>query len=156
MQTMARCIPATEQVVEMSLKLIKLLQRGNFRLTKFFFSNVKELLCANPAEERTLKNLDLDKLPIERSLGLQWDTETDTLGVIVSQTATERNDDTRRGCLSTLSSTFDPLGTIRPVLPSAKRIMQKTWKLKLHWDETSPEELLKGRKKWKVELVHLK
>lgn len=84
----------------------------------------------------------------------RWETETDTLRVIVSQTPTEKNDDSRRGCLSTLSLTFDPLGMISPVLLSAKRVMQKTWQLKLHWDETIPEELLKGRKKWKIELVH--
>ena len=143
-----------EKAVEMSLKLIKLVQRGKFRLTKFV-SNVKEVLSDIPAKERTVKNLDLNKLPIERALGLQWDTETDTFGVIVLQTPTEMNDDTRRGCMSTLSSTFDPLGMISPILLSAERVMQKTWQLKLHWDETLPEELPKGWKKWKVELVHL-
>ena len=65
------------------------------------------------------------------------------------------DDDTRRGCLSTISSTFDPLGMIGPVLLPAKRVMQKTWQLKLHWDEKLPEDLLKGWKKWKEELVLL-
>ena len=56
-------VPTTEQAVEMSLKLIKLPQKGNFRLSKFV-SNVREVLSAIPAEERTVKNLDLGKLPI--------------------------------------------------------------------------------------------
>ena len=76
-------VPTTEQAIESSLQLIHLLKKGNFRLTKFV-SNAKEVLAAIPAEERTIKNLDLDKLPIERALGLQWDTETDTFGVKVS------------------------------------------------------------------------
>ena len=46
------------------------------------------------------------------------------------------------------------LGMISPVLLSAKRVMQMTWQMKLQWDETIPEELLKGWKKWKIELVH--
>ena len=59
-----------------------MLKKGNFRLTKFV-SNVKEVLAAIPTEERTIKNLDLDKLAIVRALGLQWDTETDTFRVKV-------------------------------------------------------------------------
>ena len=147
-------VPTTERAVKSSLQLIELLKKGNFRLTKFV-SNVKEVLAAIPAEERTIKNLDLDKLPIERALGLQWDTETDTFGVKVSLSQKQLNDDTSRGCLSTISSTFDPLGMIGPVMLPAKRVMQKTWKLKLHWDEKLPEDLLNGWKKWKDELVLL-
>ena len=97
----------------------------------------------------------MDKLPIKRALGLQWDTKTDTFGVKVALLSKQMNDDTRRGCLSTTSSTFDPLGMIGPVLLPAKRVMQKTWQFKLHWDERLPEELLKGWKKWKEELVLL-
>ena len=147
-------VPTTERAIKSSLQLIQLLKKGNFRLTKFV-SNAKEVLAAIPEGERTIKNLDLDKLPIERALGLQWDTETDTFGVKVSLSPKQLNDDTRRGCLSTISSTFDPLGMIGPVLLPAKRVMQKTWQLKLHWDEKLPEDLLKGWKKWKEELVLL-
>ena len=147
-------VPTTERAIKSSLQVIQLLKKGNFRLTKFV-SNAKEVLAAIPAEERTIKNLDLDKLPIERALGLQWDTETDTFGVKVSLSPKQLDDDTRRGCLLTISSTFDPLGMIGPVLLPAKRVMQKTWQLKLHWDEKLPEDLLKGWKKWKEELVLL-
>ena len=147
-------VPTTEQAVRTSLQLMQLLQRGNFRLTKFV-SNDKDVLAAIPAEERTVKDLDLDKLPIERTLGLQWDTETDCLAVKVSLSPKQLSDDTRRGCLSTLSSTFDPLGLIGPVLLPAKRVMQKTWQLKLSWDEQLPEDLLKGWQKWKEDLALL-
>ena len=69
-----------------------------------------KVLKAIPAEERTVKSLDLDKLPLERTLGLYWDTETDTLAVKVSLSHGKDNCHTRRDCLSKLSSTFDPLG----------------------------------------------
>ena len=107
---------------------MELLQRGNFRLTKFV-SNVKQVLAAIPAKKRMLKNLDFDKLPIERALGQQWDTETDSLGGKVSPLPKQLNDDTRRGCLSTTSSTFDLLGMIGPVLLQAKRVLQRTRQL---------------------------
>ncbi|XP_068696914.1 uncharacterized protein [Montipora foliosa] len=76
-------IPTAEEAIGASLQLMQLLKRGNFRLTKFI-SNCLKVLKATPAEERTVKSLDLDKLPLERTLGLHWDTETDTLAVKVS------------------------------------------------------------------------
>ena len=75
--------PSTEQAVHSSLELMRMLRKGNFRLTKFI-SNDKDVLAAIPAEERTIKNLDLDKLPIERALGQQWNIDTDTFGVKTS------------------------------------------------------------------------
>ena len=136
-------VPATERAIKTALNLVQLLRKGNFRLTKFV-SNKKKVLAAIPAEERTNKNLDLDKLPIERALGVQWDIETDNFGVKISLTPKQLDDNTRRGCLSMISSTFDPLGMVGPVLLPAKRVVQKTWQLKLHWDETLPEDLLNG------------
>ena len=145
---------STEQAVHSSLELIRMLRKGNFRLTKFI-SNDKDLLAAIPAEERTIKNLDLDKLPIERALGQQWNIDTDTFGVKTSPPSARPGSDTRRGCFSTLSSIFDPLGMIGPVLLPAKRVLQKTWQLKLLWDEKLPEDLLKDWNKWKENLTLL-
>lgn len=147
-------VPTTELAIKPSLQLIQLLRKGNFHLTKSV-SNVKEVLAAIPAEERTIKNLDLDKLPIKRALGLQWDIEMDTFGVKLSLSPKQLNDETRRGCLLTISSTFNPLGIVGTVLLPAKRVMQKTWQLKVHWDERLPEDLLKGWRKWKEELALL-
>ncbi|XP_067045500.1 uncharacterized protein [Acropora muricata] len=147
-------VPTAEEAIGASLQLMQLLKRGNFRLTKFISNDLK-VLKAIPAEERTVKSLDLDKLPLERTLGLYWDTETDTLAVKVSLSHGKANCHTRRDCLSKLSSTFDPLGLICPVLLPAKRLMQRTWQLKLHWDDSLPEGLLEGWARWKEELLFL-
>ena len=146
--------PSTEQAVHSSLELMRMLRKGNFRPTKFI-SNDKDVLAAIPVKERTIKNLDLDKLPIERALGQQWNIDTDTFGVKTSPPSARPGNDTRRGCLSILSSVFDPLGMIGPVLLPAKRVLQKTWQLKLLWDEKLPEDLLKDWNKWKENLTLL-
>lgn len=57
--------------------------------------------------------------------------------------------------MSTLSSILDPLGMIGPVLLPAKRVLQKTWQLKLHWDEKLLEDLLKDWIKWREDLTLL-
>ena len=43
--------------------------------------NDRDVLTAIPAQDRTIKNLDLDKLPIERALGQQWNIDTNTFSV---------------------------------------------------------------------------
>ena len=72
-----------------------MLRKGNFRLTKFM-SNDKDVLAAIPAEERTIKNLNLDKLPIERALGQQWNIDTDTFVVKTSPPSGRPGNDTAK------------------------------------------------------------
>ena len=62
------------------------------------------------------------------------------------------NDDTTRGCSSTMSSTFDALGMIGPVLLPAKRVLQRTCQLKLQGDEKLPDDLLRSWTKWREQL----
>ena len=71
--------------------------------------------------------MNLDKLPVERGLGVQWDVQNDTLGFKI----TRRKDiDTRRKILSFVSSIYDPMRFVAPVLLTAKRffadVMQRT------------------------------
>lgn len=146
--------PSPDQAIELAHGVTQLLKKGNFRLTKFV-SNSKEVLAAIPAEERTTKDLDLDRLPIERALGVQWHTESDTFGVKAMSNPEKYNRPTRRDCLSILSSTFDPLGVVGPVLLQAKKLVQRTWQLKLGWDDELPEDLRCGWNNWKADLALL-
>ena len=65
------------------------------------------MLAAIRSEERTIKNLDLDKLPIERAFGQQWHIDIDTFSVKTSLPSGPPGNDTRRGCLSILNSGYD-------------------------------------------------
>lgn len=59
-------------------KLIAMLEEGGFHLTKFL-SNRREVLLTLPNQERANPTLDLqlDRLPVNRTLGLHWDVERD-------------------------------------------------------------------------------
>ena len=102
----------TEKATELALKVIDLLAQGGFRLTKFM-SNRKEVLREIPVEDRAKPtlDLDLDKLPINRTLGLCWDAETDKF--YFSSVKTDKPF-TKRGILSVVTSLFDPLGFVAP------------------------------------------
>ena len=83
------------------------------------------MLSIIPHEEKanTLqdRDIDVDFLPMERALGVDWDSETDEFIVHV-----KCNDSvyTKHGLLSTMSSIYDPLGLVGPYVLCAKRIFQ--------------------------------
>ena len=97
--------------------------KGGFNLTKFV-SNSREVMMSVPPEDRAkeIKGLDLsiDKLPIERALGLHWCIESDAFKFRI-----ELKDKpcTRRGILATISTIFDPLGLIAPIVLVGKQIL---------------------------------
>ncbi|XP_063448067.1 uncharacterized protein LOC134727615 [Mytilus trossulus] len=109
---------------------------------KLFQSNSKELLNLIPIEDRAkdLKNLDLlnDKLPITKTLGIQWCIESDSFQFRIELTNKPL---TRRGILSTLSSVYDPLGFLSPFVLLGKQILQECCSDQIDWDEP-PSEIL--------------
>ena len=84
-----------------------MLSRRSFRLTKFI-SNSKEVLTAVPETERarSVISLDLEELPVERALGVEWNVEKDTFEFRVIR---RKRVLTRRGILSYVSSLYDPM-----------------------------------------------
>ena len=80
-----------------------------------------------PLEDRAeeIKNIDLDQdvLPIERALGIQWCIENDCFNFRITL---KDKPCTRRGMLSTVSSIFDPLGSVvAPVSLEGKKMLQE-------------------------------
>ena len=100
---------STEGVIDIVHGLCWLLALVGFRLTKWI-SNDRKILELVPSEERAkgVENLDLDNgsLPVERALGIHWDTETDQVGV---QIKAKQKEFTRRGLLNVVSSVYGPL-----------------------------------------------
>lgn len=90
--------------------------RGGMRLHKFI-SNSKEVIAKIAPDDRAkgVKDLDLhnDVLPIERALGVQWCVESDTFQFRI---VLQDKPLTRRGILSTISSVYEPLGFLAPVI----------------------------------------
>lgn len=124
---------------EEAIALVKSLQdlcaEGGFSLTKWV-SNSRRVLSAIPAELRAteLKYQDLtqDALPTERALGVQWCTEDNTLTYRIKS---QDKPKTRRGILSVVHSTYDPLGFLVPLILPAKLLLRDLCKEKLGWDE---------------------
>ena len=116
-------------------------------MTKFRL-NSKKVLAALPEPERAAdcKNLDLEHLPTERVLGVRWVIKSDTLGITVTSMV---DANTRRGCLSCVSSLYAPFGLVGPVTLVAIRVLQMSCKLKLSWDDEFTGEMLETWEQWR-------
>lgn len=98
-----------------------------------------------------MKDLDLgnDLMPNGRVLGVKWFVDTDELGFDV-KISTEAC--TRRGILSFVSTIYDPLGLVSPVMVVAKHIIQELTRKGLGWDEEIGEPGLSAWNAWVAEL----
>ncbi|KAK3726566.1 hypothetical protein QZH41_001952, partial [Actinostola sp. cb2023] len=147
-----KSLPTEEQAISMVQKSKQMCARGGLRLHKFT-SNSRQVIESIPPEDRAkdLKELDLQQssLPLERALGVQWYVEND---VFQFKIVIQDKPLTRRGILSTVSSIYDPLGFIAPVVLTGKRILQELTRDKIDWDEPVPETLKIHWEKWKSSL----
>jgi hypothetical protein len=138
-----KSLPMKEEAVNLVEELPVLLSRGGFRLTKWL-SNEREVLSHMPDNERApCVSLQLEHLPKDKALGVQWNTEMDSLGFRNGNLKAE----TRRGILSFVASVYDPLGLVAPVVLPAKRMLQELCRSGRGWDEELPKEI---RTEWQT------
>ncbi|XP_038055961.1 uncharacterized protein LOC119727951 [Patiria miniata] len=150
-----RSVSTSEEAIELITKTKDLCGRGGLRLHKFV-SNSREVMEAVSPQDRAkgIKDLDLrhDSLPIERALGVHWCIESDTFQfriILKDQPLT------RRGILSTISSVYDPLGFVSPVLLVGKQILQELCRNQAEWDDPLPESLRPTWERWRSDLALL-
>ncbi|XP_071944867.1 uncharacterized protein [Antedon mediterranea] len=116
---------------------------GGFNLTKWSSSD-KQVIESIPKERRSKElqslNFKEDGLPLERALGVNWSPEGDILGF---SPLVREYPLTKRGFLATLSSVFDPMGLVAPVILPARLVLQESIKRVNGWDDPIPDDLLK-------------
>ena len=148
-------VPTTASAVELVKNVKAMCHQGGFNLHKFL-SNSKEVIKSIPEGDRTegVKeiDLDLDKLPFEHTLGVQWCIESDSFEFNI---VLQDKPCTRRVILSTVSSAYDPIGFVAPLMLQGKAILQELCGLNLDWDEPVPEEAKMKWERWRMELMKL-
>ena len=130
--------------------------QGGFHLTKFV-SNSHAVIASIPqreqAKELLCRDWDHEPLPVTRTLGMRWCMENDHFGFAISL---KDKPVTRRGILSVVSSIYDPLGFVAPVILHAKKILQDLCKDKLlGWDDEIPREYRVKWQNWLSSLAEL-
>ena len=148
-------IETNDSAIQLAKDTIEICRSANLRLHKFV-SNSRELLGAIPATERAneVQGLDLfkDKLPTERTLGLEWCANSDTIMFKNNMTTKPF---TKRGILSIISQLYDPLGILAPYTLLGKNIMQKACQVTSEWDEEVPDHIKNEWSTWLESLSNL-
>ena len=146
--------PTVPVAIHRAKQLNELGASSGFAFVKYT-SNSREFLQALDPEllAPEVKEIDLlnEEVPTHKALGVYWDPSTDELVVkvnIIQKPAT------RRGMLSMLHKTFDPLGIVLPYIVQGRRIMQDAFTQSgtLDWDAELPSDLNKRWKKWVKQL----
>ena len=126
------------EAVVLADSLMKICIEGGFNLTKWS-SNSRHVLSSIPVKDRAKEikaiDIDEDQIPTERTLGVLWSAETDTLSVV--------------------SSVYDPLGFVSPVILLAKQMMQDLCKQKLGWDQVIPTRHQREWHQWLQDMPRL-
>lgn len=132
-----------KEAVSLYQELVSLCARGGFSLTKWI-TNRPGVLEAIPESHRARGmeglNMELDSLPVERVLGLEWCIKSDCFKFKI---VLKDRPLTRRGILSTISSIYDPLGMLSPVILTVKKILRDLCRREIGWDDTVPESVSK-------------
>ena len=120
-----------------------------FNLTQWMASSRKLLNELKPfgLAAPTL-NIDFDELPTERTLGILWDSNTDSYVFKVLFKVDRSTVPCKSDFLSIISRVYDPLGFVSPVTFLMKRLMQEIWKLDIDWGGDLPEEIVKQLFDW--------
>ena len=147
-----KSVPDENQAISLVQNLKKICATGGFKLTKWT-SNSRSVLASLPVEEKAkeVKNIDLekDKLPVERALGMRWDVESDTFFFDITP---KQQPVSRRGILSVLNSVYDPLGFFSLVMLTGKLIQQELCKINCGWDGEIPPALASKWSEWQKDL----
>ena len=150
-----KSVPSVKEAVKLIASVKQKCSKGGFRLHKFV-SNSKEVIRRIPEQDRAdgVKelDLDLDSLPSERALGVHWCVESDCFQFTI---VLQGKPCTRREVLSTVSSIFDPLGFVAPLLLDGKSILQELCCREVGWDDPIPDEIKVKWEKWRSDLLEV-
>ena len=151
-----KSVPSNDEAVRLISSCRSMCSEGGLRLHKFA-SNSKEVLELIPTQDRAASLTDVEifssNLQVERALGVQWCIVSDTLQFQITLCDKPL---TRRGVLATVSSVYDPLGFIAPIILTGKQILQEMCRDKLDWDDPVPENLRAKWEKWRLDLPKLR
>lgn len=144
-----KSVAEESEAIHLVRDLTALCSKGGFQLTQWI-SNSQAVLASIPQEQRAkeVRTLDLDKdnLPIETALGLQW-----CVDINLSQ-----KPHARRGILSVVSSIFDPLGLLAPLILPEKQLLQELCQRDFGWDKPLPQPVSDQWMEWTDSLEKIK
>ena len=117
-----KSVKSSEEALALQKQLVEMLKLSGFKLTKWISNDRNVIDCISESERAPSVKVVEDEIimPVERALGVIWDTSSDCL---VYKVVKRDLADTRRKILSLIASLFDPIGFLAPFLVRAKILL---------------------------------
>ncbi|XP_075990316.1 uncharacterized protein LOC142985966 [Anticarsia gemmatalis] len=144
-----------EESVQLQTSLIELLKGGGMNLRKWSANHPALLANLTSDQVSTNNRFDFKQDESQKTLGLGWNTTTDTFSFNWNLDS-KQFQPTKRCLLSEISKLYGPLGWLSPITVTAKLLFQRVWITKIGWDETLPTDISDEWVKLKHELPVVK
>ena len=143
-----------EQGIDLYQQLSRIWEKVGMHTHKWL-SNSPVVLNKIPPEDRVYKiNLDDNKLPAIKTLGIIWLAEEDVFSFEL-QVIERKFEPTKHNFLKKIATLFYSLGFLSSFMIRAKIMMQDIWIHGLDWDDPLPKEISTKIVLWFAELVLL-
>lgn len=149
------CLKSTEdadELLRVARGTVKTLRAGGFKLTKFV-STSPLLLSHLPEADKVYGDKEIGPADQSKVLGVKWDVMRDEFRFNCDPGSAAFT--TRRLMLSFVSSIFDPLGLIGPMMVRGKVLLQHVTQMQLPWDAPVPSGVLLEWNSWLLVLNRL-
>ena len=125
-----------EQIME---DITILLKEKNFNIKEWIFSGQERKQGPTETQRAIQALMKAENEETTKVLGIAWDTRKDKLKSM-EKSLKEKKERTKRECLSTIYSIYDPVGLLTPVTVAAKIILRKIWSVRplIEWDNALP------------------
>ena len=142
-----------EQAVLLRTQLQELFNRGGFTLRKWSSSEAAVLstIPSDLQEPSKILTISESTPTYTKTLGIKWDVSTDLFQIDVGQSPVS-DYITKRGLCSDIARVYDVMGWISPATITMKVLLQRTWEIKLGWDDPVPTSIKKVWLQWRTEL----
>ena len=132
----------------------QVLSMGGFNLTKFVV-NDSVLLADIAVLDRAEQVVEITSEVVSKALSTCWDVTTDRFYYVNRPLVDIVSNVTQRSVLKQVSSMYDPLGLITPIVLKWRMSFQAVVRLKLQWDEPVPGPLSDKWLSWLASLSEL-
>ena len=156
-------IPASVKSAEaretITNEISTILNRKGFSIKEWTFSG--EIKASKDNRDQRAVQLLMNRATdqsIGKVLGIDWDAENDELRFEMTEILAAGKETTKRECLSTISSIYDPIGLLTPVTVAAKIILRTIWSARPHfdWDSTLPSSIQRDWDEFRESLLDVK
>lgn len=128
------------ELLELQHEITKILESAGFMLRKWLSNEISVQDQFHVKDNVELGILSLGDNEINKTLGVLWNANRDTIQFSVANLSSHKTI-TKRTILSIISQIYDPLGLLGPIIIVSKFIMQQLWEAKLNWDEGVPQNI---------------